>query len=69
MISRLKRKFKNTDTRSKKLKILTVLPKSWGIRRIEKEFPTSNWLASKAKELAKSQKILSSSNTQPLRQG
>jgi hypothetical protein len=28
MISRLKRKFKNTDTRSKKLKILTVLPKS-----------------------------------------
>jgi hypothetical protein len=38
MISQLKENFRNTDSRSEKLKILTVLPKSWGICRIEKEF-------------------------------
>jgi hypothetical protein len=36
MISQLKEKFKNTDSRSEKLKILTVLPKSWGICRIDR---------------------------------
>jgi hypothetical protein len=42
MISQLKEKFNNTDSRSEKLKILTVLPKRWGICRIVKEFLTSN---------------------------
>jgi hypothetical protein len=65
MISQLKGKFKNADSRSEKLKILTVLPKSWGIGSIEKEFPTSNWLSRKAKDLVKSQGILSSPNPQP----
>jgi enolase len=45
MISQLKEKCKNTYSRSEELKILTVLPKSWGICRIEKEFQTPNWLA------------------------
>jgi hypothetical protein len=66
MISQLKEKLKNTDSRSEELKILTVLPKSWGICRIEKEFQTSNWLARKAKELVRSQRILSSPNPQPV---
>jgi uncharacterized phage infection (PIP) family protein YhgE len=39
MISQLKAKLKNTDSRSRKLKIFTVLPKSWGIHRIEKRLP------------------------------
>jgi hypothetical protein len=65
MISQLKEKFKNTYSRSEKLKILTLLPKSWGICRTEKEFQTSNWLAIKAKELVRSQGILSSPNPQP----
>jgi hypothetical protein len=65
MISQLKAKFKNADSRSEKPKILTVLPKSWGICRIDKEFQTSNWLARKAKELVRSQAILSSPNPRP----
>jgi hypothetical protein len=40
MISQLKENFKNTDFRSGKLKVLTVLPKCWGICSIEKEFQT-----------------------------
>jgi hypothetical protein len=65
MISQLKEKFKNTYSRSERLKILTVLPKGWGICRIDKGFQTSNWLARKAKELVRSQRILSSPNLQP----
>jgi hypothetical protein len=38
MINQLKERLKNTDSRSEKLKILTVPPKRWGICRIEKEF-------------------------------
>jgi hypothetical protein len=63
MISQMQQKFKNTDSRSGKLKILTVLPKSWGIRRIEQRFQTSKWLARKAR-VVRSQGILSSSNPQ-----
>jgi hypothetical protein len=48
-----------------KLKILTLFPKSWGIRRTEEEFQTSNWLARKARELVRHQGILSSPNPQP----
>jgi hypothetical protein len=65
MISQPKEKFKNTDSRSEKLKILTVLPKILGICSIEKEFQTSNWLPRKAKELVRSEGILSSPNPQP----
>jgi hypothetical protein len=36
IISQLKDKFKNTDSRSKKLKILTALPKCWGMCTIER---------------------------------
>jgi predicted transport protein len=63
MISQLKEKFRNTDSRSEKLKILTFLLKSWGIHRIEKEFQTSNLLPT-AKELVRSPGILSSPNPQ-----
>jgi hypothetical protein len=69
MINQRKEKFKNTHSRSDKLKILTVLPKSWGICRIEKEFQTSNWLVRKAKELVRSQWLFSSPNPQEVRQG
>jgi hypothetical protein len=65
MIIHVEEKFKNTDSRSEKLKILTVLPKSWGTCRIEKEFQTSNWSARKAKELVRSQGVVSSLNPQP----
>lgn len=34
-----------------KLRILTIAPESWSIRRISKEFNTSRFLAKKAKEL------------------
>jgi hypothetical protein len=44
---------------------LSVLPKSWGICRIEKGLQTSNWLTKKAEESVRSQGILSSSSPQP----
>ena len=41
MISQMKEKFKITQSRSEKIQILTVLPKSWEVRKITREFNTS----------------------------
>ena len=38
MIRQLKEKFKETIMRSEKVQILTVLPKSWSIRKVQDEF-------------------------------
>ena len=37
-------KFQETTVRSEKVQVLTVLPKSWSIRRIEEEFGASNYM-------------------------
>ena len=50
MIDQLKEKY-STAQRSEKIQILTLLPKSWSIRRIEIEFDASNYMVRKAKEL------------------
>ena len=38
MIWQLKEKFEETNTKSEKVKILIVLPKSWSIRKVQDEF-------------------------------
>ena len=50
MIFQLKEKFHGTTDRSEKVKILTVLPKSWSERRISSEFETTRHTANVAKK-------------------
>ena len=62
IIEQLKEKFHASTNRSQKVQILTVLPKSWSVRKIQEEFTVSNYMARKAKDLVKDQGILSSPN-------
>ena len=52
MIEQLKEKFKNTELESEKVKILTVLPKSWSEREVADTFETTRHKARVAKKLA-----------------
>ena len=63
IISQLKEKFKSATKRSEFLQILTVLPKSWSVQRIMKEFGTSKRMAKRAKDLVDEKGILSTPNT------
>ena len=65
IIQQLKQKFHSTVKRSEKLEILTVLPCSWSIRKIQAEFGVSNYMARKAKELVAEKGILSTPNPKP----
>ena len=65
IIMQLKEKFHSTDGRSEKVKILTVLPKSWSVRKIAKEFEALIYMARQAKKLVLEKGILSSSNPKP----
>ena len=42
MIQQLKERFVSCELSSQKVQVLTVLPKSWSIRKIEQEFSASN---------------------------
>ncbi len=64
IITQLKEKY-STAERSEKIQILTVLPKSWSIRRVEKDFGVSNFMARKAKELVREKGILSTPDPKP----
>ena len=64
IVAQLKEKY-STVSRSEKIQILTVLPKSWSVRKIETEFGASNRMARKAKELVKEKGILSTPNPKP----
>ena len=61
----LKEKFHSTDERREKLKILTLLPKSWSVRKIAKEFEALIYMARQAKKLVLEKGILSSPNPKP----
>ena len=50
LIGQLKEKFNSTVKRSEKVRILTILPKSWSVRKIMKEFGASNYMARQAKK-------------------
>lgn len=65
MICQLKDKFCSSTSHSEKVQILTLLPKSWSIRKIEKEFEAPNFMVRKAKQLVKEKGILSSPNLKP----
>ena len=65
IIKQLKEKFKITTQRSEQIQILTVLPQSWSIARIQSEFDVSNYMARKSKELVKEKGILSMPDPKP----
>lgn len=62
MLAQLKEKFHSSTEKSEKVQILTVLPRSWSIRRIQSEFGASNYMVRKAKHLVKVKGIMSTPN-------
>ena len=62
MIRQLKEKFHSTTSRSERMRVLTVLPQSWSIRKVANMFGVSWYLVRKAKELVAEKGILSSPN-------
>ena len=58
----LKEKFHASTDNSEKVTILTILPKSWSVQKVQEEFGVSNYMARKAKDLVKNQGILSNPN-------
>lgn len=62
VIDQLKEKFRSCATRSEKVQVLTVLPKSWSAKRIQDEFNATNYMARKAKNLVEIKGILSTPN-------
>ena len=44
------------------MQILTILPQSWSVRRIQSEFGTSNYMARKAKNLVREKGVLATPN-------
>ena len=65
MISQLKEKFEMSGKRSEQMQVLTVLPSSWTIRKIQDEFGVTNFMARAAKKLAKEKGVLSTPNPKP----
>ena len=61
----LKEKFQSTSERSIRVQILTILPQSWLIQKIETEFGMSNFMARTAKKLVREKGILSTPNPKP----
>ena len=61
----IKEKFCSTSEDSVKVQVLTVLPKSWSLKRIQTEFGASNFMARKAKELVKEKGVLSTPDPKP----
>lgn len=65
IIVQLKAKFMSTKSRREQLQILTILPQSWALKRIQSEFQTSNYMARKSKQLVKEKGILSTPDPKP----
>ena len=63
MIQQLKEKFLSCETTGQIVQVLTVLPKSWSIRRIQEEFGVSKYLATIATESVQEKGILSIPDT------
>lgn len=64
ILTQLKGKF-GTASKSEKIQILTILPQSWSIRKVQAEFGTSIWMARKAKQLVKEKGVMSTPNPKP----
>jgi hypothetical protein len=63
----LKEKFQDSTTsRSLKVTILTIFPKSWSIQKVQEDFPSaSNYMITRAKQLVMDHGIMSSPNPKP----
>ena len=59
IIEQLKEKFRSTTCKSEQLQILTVLPKSWPVKKVQEEFCVTNYMARRSKTLVKEKRILS----------
>ena len=59
MIQQLKEKFWETKRRSEQFQVLTVLPKSWLVKKVQQEFGVSEYLARQSKKLVEESGILS----------
>ena len=58
MIEQLKSKFQTISSINEQLQLLTILPQSWSIKKIQQEFRVSNYLARKSKVLVQEKGIL-----------
>lgn len=65
IIKQLKEKFNSTTDKSVRMQILTTLPKSWTLKKIETEFGVSNFTARKAKKLLSEKGVMSSPDPKP----
>ena len=65
IVEQLKEKFHSTTERSVQVQVLTVLPMSLSIEKIQAEFGASNFMVRKAKQLVKVKGILSSPDPRP----
>ena len=65
IIQQLKDKFSTTSERSVKVQILTILPMSWSIEKVQAEFGATNFMVRKAKLLVREKGVLSSPDPQP----
>ena len=65
ILQQLMEKFHSTAENSVKVQILTRLPKSWSISKVQAEFVASNFMAWKAKQLVKEKGVLSSPDPRP----
>lgn len=65
IIKQLKEKFNGTTDKSIRMQILTTLPKSWTLKKIETEFGVSNFTARKAKKLLSEKGVMSSPDPKP----
>ena len=65
IIQQLKEKFHSTSERRVKIQVLTVLPMSWSIERIQEEFGASNYMARRAKQLVREHGILATPDRHP----
>lgn len=61
-INKLKVKFAESNTKDEKYQILTLLPKEWSARKIEKEFGCSFHMAKSSKKLQEEKGVLSRPN-------
>ena len=59
MIEQLKEKFRTTTQKGDQLQILSVLPKSWSVKKLQEEFCVTSYMARQSKTLVKEKGILS----------
>ena len=65
MMKQLKDKFRKTDKRSEKMKLLTMIPKSCSIQKTAAVFNTSYFIARRAIHLVKEKGIMSDPDPKP----